>query len=60
VDESSILAESDVIIKDGKLKDFSPLFSLSKFINLEELKEIKFDELKNCNAKIHNILADFR
>ncbi|MFN5794565.1 MAG: AsmA-like C-terminal region-containing protein [Bacteroidota bacterium] len=53
VDESSILAESDVIIKDGKLKDFSPLFSLSKFINLEELKEIKFDELKNT-IKISN------
>ena len=53
VDESSILAESDVIIKDGKLKDFSPLFSLSKFINLEELKEIKFNELKNT-IKISN------
>jgi hypothetical protein len=47
VDERSILAESDVIIKDGKLKDFSPLFSLSKFIELDELQEIKFSELKN-------------
>ena len=47
VDEATILAESDVLIKDGKLKDFLPLFSLSKFIELDELKEIKFSELKN-------------
>ena len=53
VDENSVLTETDVVIKNGVIKDFSPLFSLSKFIELEELREIKFSEIKN-SIQINN------
>jgi len=43
----SIYAVSDVTIENGELKDFSPLKSLSKFIELSELEHVKFKTLKN-------------
>jgi len=43
----SIVAESDFIIKNGELNQFQPLNSLSRFIAVEELENIKFSELRN-------------
>ena len=43
----SVYAETDVIIENGELKDFAPLNSLSRFIELSELEHVKFETLRN-------------
>ncbi len=43
----SIVAHSDLEIVNGRLRGFEPIYRLSKFVELEELKDIKFDTLKN-------------
>lgn len=43
----SIKAESSIIINDGILSNFKPLESLSKYIELDELREVKFKQLRN-------------
>lgn len=43
----SIYAETNVIIENGELKDFSPLKKLSKFIELTELEHVTFKTLNN-------------
>jgi hypothetical protein len=53
IDTKSIVAEGDIIILNGELIEFKPIFSLSKFIKLEELKDIKFSKLEN-NIYIKN------
>jgi len=45
--KESILVESDFIIKNGELNRFQPIQSLSRFIAVEELENIRFSELKN-------------
>ena len=44
---SSLTAQADVEIINGELLKFEPMLSLSKYINVEELKHIKFKTLKN-------------
>jgi hypothetical protein len=34
-------------LKDGALKDYKPLESLSNFVEVEDLKDVRFSELKN-------------
>jgi hypothetical protein len=46
-DLSSIAAVIDVKIKDGGIKDYKPLLSLSRFADVEDLKDIRFAELLN-------------
>jgi hypothetical protein len=36
-----------VLVKDGKLIDFKPLYALSKFVKLSELQQLSFSELSN-------------
>ena len=43
----SILSENDVTIHDGELNGFAPIMALSRFIEVEELQNIKFDTLEN-------------
>ena len=45
-DLSSILASADVVLSKGELIELSTLESLSKYIELKELKRIRFPELK--------------
>lgn len=45
--KESIIVESDFVIKNGELNRFQPILSLSKFIAVEELENIRFSELKN-------------
>ena len=45
--DSSVLATSDIEIKNGELLNYEPMLGLSKYINVEELKDIKFSTLKN-------------
>ncbi len=45
--DSSIIAESDIEIRNGQLIDYKPMLGLSRFLNVEELKDIKFKVLRN-------------
>jgi len=47
IHEDKITSTSKIQIKNGELKDFKPIESLAKFIELSELKDIKFSNLKN-------------
>jgi hypothetical protein len=44
---SSMKAKGDFKITNGELLQFEPLLKLSKYINVDELKNIKFKTLKN-------------
>jgi hypothetical protein len=44
---SSIVSVIDVVVKDGELNNFLPLESLSKFVELNELKNVRFATLEN-------------
>ena len=44
---SSILSENDITIHDGELIGFTPIMALSRFIELEELQNIRFETLEN-------------
>lgn len=45
--EQSIYALSDVKIEQGELKDYKPLLSLSNFVDINDLKHIRFQTLQN-------------
>jgi hypothetical protein len=47
VDQKSIIMHTDVTLENGELNDYSALLSLSKFIEVSELKQVKFSTLKN-------------
>ena len=44
---SSLIADMDISIKEGRLKDFEPMQNLSTFINERQLRDINFSELHN-------------
>lgn len=43
----TILSENDISIQHGELLGFSPIMALSRFIEVEELQNIKFETLEN-------------
>lgn len=45
--EKELYAYADLEIQGGVLRNYAPLQSLSGFVKMEELKEIKFNNLKN-------------
>ena len=47
IDLSSINSTADIEINQGELIQFEPLRELSKFISLDELKNVTFSQLKN-------------
>lgn len=47
LDEQSLYMLSDITLEDGELKNVQSLESLSAFVKLEELRHIKFENLKN-------------
>jgi len=47
INTKSIVVDADVSIVNGELVEFKPLYSLSKFIELSELENIKFSTLHN-------------
>jgi hypothetical protein len=59
-----MMLEADFEISNGKLVNFEPLESLSKFIEISELKNVKFSNLKNSisikNSLITIPLMDVR
>lgn len=44
---TSIISESDIIIRNGELNNFAPILALSRFIEVEELQNIRFSTLEN-------------
>lgn len=53
MESKSLVADVEMSINKGNLKEFAPMQSLSKFIEASELSNIKFSELKN-NIHIEN------
>jgi hypothetical protein len=47
VRKESILVETDIKIHNGELINFEPMLGLSDFIDVEELKHIRFSTLEN-------------
>jgi hypothetical protein len=47
IDPGSVIVNGHYIIENGKLVHFKPIESLSRFISLNELKNIKFSTLEN-------------
>ncbi len=47
INSKSVLADVDLTIINGQLINFEPIQKLSKFVDDEELKNIKFKEIKN-------------
>lgn len=47
VRQNNIKAYADMSITNGKLIEFKPLYSLSRFVKLSELQQLNFAELKN-------------
>jgi hypothetical protein len=45
--KQSVVAESHLIITDGRLLDFPPVESLSSYLDLDELKDISFSRMEN-------------
>jgi hypothetical protein len=43
----SLIVDANIVINNGQLVNFEPMNGLSRFISLEELKDIKFSTLKN-------------
>lgn len=43
----SIISENDIVIRDGELNNFAPIMTLSRFIEVEELQNIRFSTLEN-------------
>ncbi|HEY4788351.1 MAG TPA: AsmA-like C-terminal region-containing protein [Bacteroidales bacterium] len=47
MNQDKLLVDADIIIENGELLNFEPMYSLSRFISLDELKNIRFSTLKN-------------
>ena len=47
IEASSVVLTADVIVEDGRLKDYSPMLSLSKYLRVEDLSDIRFSTLTN-------------
>lgn len=58
LDYKSLYLLADVSLKEGRLMNFKPLETLSRFIRLEELRDIKFATLQN-QIEIKNEVISF-
>ena len=47
IKKETILADCDVVIQDGELSGFEPMRKLSRYIDVEELEDVKFSTLTN-------------
>ncbi|NBC82567.1 MAG: hypothetical protein GVY19_04215 [Bacteroidetes bacterium] len=44
---SGLMANADISINNGELVNFDPLYALSRFVDIEELKHVKFANMEN-------------
>ncbi|MDI1354031.1 MAG: AsmA-like C-terminal region-containing protein [bacterium] len=56
-DPASIRVNSNLMITNGELIDFEPLLALSKFVEVEELKRIKFSTLQSTLQIKNSIIS---
>jgi hypothetical protein len=54
--KKGLSAVADIKIQNGELIDFKPVKKLSKFVDISELNDIKFAELKNMFILENNII----
>jgi hypothetical protein len=47
IDVASAALKADVMVENGRLKDYSPMQSLSKYLRVEDLSDIRFSTLSN-------------
>ena len=47
IDPATVEVKTNIRIENGELNDYKPLLGLSKYINVEELKRVKFSTLNN-------------
>jgi len=47
IDASSATLKADVVVENGRLKDYQPMQSLSKYLRVEDLSDIRFSTLSN-------------
>jgi hypothetical protein len=47
IEKETVLTDCDVIIRNGELSEFEPMMSLSRFIDVEELENVRFSTLDN-------------
>lgn len=52
-DKDKIYVLADINITNGELNDYQPILAMSKYIEVEELKNIKFDQL-NTQIEVKN------
>lgn len=45
--KNTVNSESDIVITNGELNNFEPMLGLSRFIDVDELKKVRFSTLKN-------------
>jgi hypothetical protein len=57
IDEKSIHLESDIEINKGGIKDYEPMLALSRFSDIEELKNVQFNSLKNHISIQNSVLS---
>jgi hypothetical protein len=47
INPAKVYAKADLVINQGELINYEPLNKLSRFISLDELKHVRFSQLKN-------------
>ncbi|MBC7382917.1 MAG: hypothetical protein H7296_07960 [Bacteroidia bacterium] len=51
-----LLMVSDLILKNGQLLNYEPMQALSRFVDVKELNNLKFSEMKNTLSIKNNVL----
>lgn len=57
VQEENLLLVTDMEIKQGELNNYEPLLGLSKFADVNDLKNLRFSELKNTLSIKNRIIT---
>jgi len=47
IEVASVTLKADVVVENGRLKDYQPMQSLSKYLRVEDLSDIRFSTLSN-------------
>lgn len=47
INAASVVLTADVIVENGRLKDYSPMQSLARYLRVEDLSDIRFSTLTN-------------
>lgn len=56
-DVTTLVLQSDLVIQNGRLVDFTPLENLSKFVAISELQDVRFATLSNVISIQNQIIT---